>query len=81
MAEQRHPLTIDQELELLALEDDDHYSAERRTVLLWRLGQLTELGFDLATAATLAGAPVDLGTARKLVAAGCPTETASRILL
>jgi hypothetical protein len=43
---------------------------------------LIGLGFDLARAAIMADdARVDLAQARRLVALGCPLETASRILL
>jgi hypothetical protein len=49
---------------------------------IWRLEQLTGLGFDSTRAALMAdNAQVDLGTARRLIALGCPLETAARILL
>jgi hypothetical protein len=48
----------------------------------WRLDQFTGLGFDAVRASLMADdAHVDLAQARKLVALGCPLETASRILL
>lgn len=48
----------------------------------WRLDQFVVLGFDLARAELMAGdSRVDLAQARRLVALGCPLETASRILL
>jgi hypothetical protein len=49
---------------------------------VWRLDQFQALGFDAARAWLMADdARVDLAQARKLVALGCPLETASRILL
>jgi hypothetical protein len=56
-------------------------SEEERRILLWRLGQFARLGFAYPESVVLAGTGVDLGEARKLVACGCPAETASRILL
>ena len=56
-------------------------SAEEHRVRRWRLDQFVGLGFAHAVAATLTTSPVDLAAARKLVAAGCPLETAARILL
>ena len=47
----------------------------------WRLDQFVAMGFDSEQAAELADAPVDLEQARRLIALGCPLETASRILL
>jgi hypothetical protein len=49
---------------------------------VWRLEQLTGLGFDPARATLMAdNAEVDLAQARRLIALGCPLETAARILL
>ena len=49
---------------------------------IWRLDQFIALGFDVARASVMADdSRVDLAQARKLVALGCPLETASRILL
>jgi hypothetical protein len=49
---------------------------------VWRLDQFTGLGFDSARALLMADdAQVDLGQARRLIALGCPLETAARILL
>jgi len=49
---------------------------------LWRLDQFIALGFDDVRASLMADdAGIDLAQARKLVALGCPLETASRILL
>jgi 1,6-anhydro-N-acetylmuramate kinase len=48
----------------------------------WRFDQLTALGFDTVQAALMAdNSLVELAQARRLVAMGCPLETASRILL
>lgn len=59
----------------------DQSDEERRT-RVWRLDQFVGLGFDLARAAVMADdSRIDLGQARRLVASGCPLETASRILL
>jgi hypothetical protein len=49
---------------------------------VWRLDQFLALGFDVGRASLMADdTGVDLAQARKLVALGCPLETASRILL
>ena len=56
-------------------------SEEEHQVRRWRLEQFLRLGFDLANAAVMAEAKIDLAAARRLVAVGCPLETASRILL
>ncbi len=49
---------------------------------VWRHDQFIALGFDAVRASLMADdSRVDLGQARKLVALGCPLETASRILL
>jgi hypothetical protein len=49
---------------------------------LWRLDQFLALGFDVVRSSLMADdTRVDLAQARKLVALGCPLETASRILL
>jgi hypothetical protein len=54
---------------------------ERRT-RIWRLDQLIGLGFDSPRAAQMAdNTQVDLAQARRLIALGCPLETAARILL
>ena len=59
----------------------DQADATDRT-RVWRLDQFIDLGFDLVRAALMADdSRVDLAQARKLVALGCPLETASRILL
>jgi hypothetical protein len=57
-------------------------SEEGQITCVWRHDQFVGLGFDPARAAIMADdARVDLAQARKLVALGCPLETASRILL
>ena len=57
-------------------------SEQLRRTRLWRLDQLTCLGFDSTHAALMADdAQVDLTQARRLIALGCPLETAARILL
>jgi hypothetical protein len=57
-------------------------SDEARRTRVWRLDQFVALGFDLARAAIMADdSRIDLAQARRLVASGCPVETASRILL
>lgn len=48
----------------------------------WRLDQFIALGFGVERASLMADdSRVDLAQARKLVALGCPLETASRILI
>jgi hypothetical protein len=57
-------------------------SDEARRTRVWRLDQFVALGFDLTRAANMADdSRIDLAQARRLVASGCPLETASRILL
>jgi hypothetical protein len=56
--------------------------SELRRTRVWRLDQFTGLGFDSAHAALMADdARVDLAQARRLIALGCPRETAAHILL
>jgi hypothetical protein len=58
----------------------DQADAEDRT-RVWRLDQFIGLGFDVVRASLMADdSRVDLAQARKLLALGCPLETASRIL-
>jgi len=55
---------------------------EATAVLGWRFSQLAGAGYDLEDAARLAAAvEVDLHAALSLVARGCPSSTALRILL
>jgi hypothetical protein len=57
-------------------------SDELRRTRRWRLDQFVGLGFDDARAELMADdSQVELGLARRLIALGCPPETASRILL
>ena len=59
---------------------DQADAADRTRV--WRLDQFSALGFDGLRASLMADdSRVDLAQARKLLALGCPLETASRILL
>jgi len=67
--------------EQIQLPADLDQSEEAQRTRVWRHDQLIGLGFDFARAAIMADdARVDLGQARRLVALGCPLETASRIL-
>jgi hypothetical protein len=59
----------------------DRYAEEEQRTFLWRLAQFTRLGFAYPESVVLAGTGIDVAEARKLVTRGCPTETASRILL
>jgi hypothetical protein len=61
--------------------DVDVDAAERLQVRRWRFEQFIELGFSESASAALAAAHVDLSLVRRMVAAGCPLETASRIVL
>jgi hypothetical protein len=64
----------------LPLEPDQ--SDEARRTSFWRLDQFGSLGFDFARAAMMADdSQIDLALARRLIASGCPPETAARILL
>ena len=57
-------------------------SDEARRTSFWRLDQFGRLGFDFARAAMMADdSQIDLALARRLIASGCPLETAARILL
>jgi hypothetical protein len=69
------------ETDQIQLAEADQSDETQRT-RVWRLNQLVSLGFDLPRAVIMADdTRVDLAQARKLVALGCPLETASRILL
>jgi hypothetical protein len=72
------PFSMEQILEEVM---DAFPSPEDQRVLRWRLDQFIDLGFDLVSGALLADSPVDLEVARRLVARGCPVDTATRILL
>lgn len=68
--------------EQIQLPADLDPSGEAQKTRVWRHDQFVGLGFDLTRAAIMADdARVDLAQARRLVALGCPPETASRILL
>ena len=70
------------ESEQIQLPAEFDQSDEARRTRIWRLDQFIGLGFDLARAAIMADdSRIDLGQARRLLASGCPLETASRILL
>jgi hypothetical protein len=54
---------------------------EPAAVRTWRRNQFLALGFTPREAELMAKSSVDLGEVRKLLAAGCPPETARRIVL
>jgi hypothetical protein len=54
---------------------------EEVTIRRWRRSQFIRLGFSLRQAHELTAAQVDLGQMRRLIAEGCPHETARRILV
>ena len=56
-------------------------AVEVQQVRQWRREQFHELGYTLAEAYLLADTLIDLGDARRLIAAGCPPKTAARILI
>jgi hypothetical protein len=72
---------VEQELERLGYDELGAFAEEQRRVLVWRVAQFAGLGFGDDLSVTLAQAAVDLGYARRLIAKGCPSETAARILL
>jgi hypothetical protein len=55
--------------------------SEEAQIFRWRRAQFVALGFSLREAQALTKAPVDLGLMRKLIGAGCPPETARRIVV
>jgi hypothetical protein len=69
------------ETDQLQLPAEPDQPAEVQRTRVWRLDQFVGLGFDLARAIMADDTRVDLAQARRLVALGCPLETASRILL
>jgi hypothetical protein len=87
MAHDRLGLSVDrrgvvEKTERIQTQIEPDWSEQLRSARVWRLEQLTGLGFDPARAALMAdNAQVDLSQARKLIALGCPLETAARILL
>ncbi len=71
-----------QEAERIQAQIETDQSEQSRRTRVWRLDQLTRLGFDSARAALMADdSQVELAQARRLIALGCPLETAVRILL
>ncbi len=71
----------EQQLPLEAWDDISGQSEEDVRVLRWRLEQVIGLGFQLAAAALLADSPADLNVLRRLIARGCPHDTALAIVL
>ena len=70
------------ETDQIQLQAEPDLSDEEQRTRVWRRDQFVSLGFDLPRAVIMADdTRVDLAQARKLVALGCPLETASRILL
>jgi hypothetical protein len=70
-----------EEAERIQAEVEPGQSEELCQTRVWRLDQFTRLGFDSEGAALMADdAQVDLAQARRLIALGCPLETAVRIL-
>jgi hypothetical protein len=60
----------------------DALQTEEERVFLWRNSSLLAAGYDLRNALKLALRPeVDLHVAVRLGRAGCPPDTAARILL
>jgi hypothetical protein len=71
-----------EEAERIQTQIEPDRSEQLRSTRVWRLEQLSGLGFDSASATLMADdARVDLAQARRLIALGCPLETAARILL
>ena len=69
-------------MEQIPLELESESSEVGLETWIWRLDQLISLGFDSPCAAQMADdTQVDLAQARKLIALGCPLETAALILL
>jgi hypothetical protein len=54
---------------------------EERQVRRWRREQFVAMGFSPVEARRLTTTAVDLGEMRRLIAAGCPLDTARRILV
>jgi hypothetical protein len=71
---------IERELELLGCDELDTRDHALQRLLLWRVLQFQELGFDLRTAIELGDSAADLGQARRLVATGCPPQLTHAIL-
>jgi len=71
---------VERELELLGCDELDARDNALQRLLLWRVLQFQELGFDLRDAVELADSAADLGQARRLVATGCPPELTHAIV-
>ena len=71
---------LERELELLGCDELDARDVALQRLLLWRVLQFQELGFDLRTAIELADSAADLGQARCLISPGCPRELAQAIV-
>lgn len=62
--------------------EDRRPRLEDADILSWRFCELVRAGFSNDQAFRLASEPeVDIRVAERLLAAGCPAETAQRILL
>jgi hypothetical protein len=71
-----------EEAERIRAQVEPDQSEQLRQMRVWRLDHFTGLGFDSARATLMADdTQVDLAQARRLIALGCPLETAARILL
>jgi hypothetical protein len=71
-----------EEAEGIQAQVESDQSEQLRQTRVWRLDQFVDLGFDAASAALMADdSQVDLAEARRLIALGCPLETAARILI
>ena len=64
-----------------ANDGDQRRLEQEQTVRTWRFEQFARLGFTEGDSAALASSRADLSQVRKLIASGCPPETASRIVL
>jgi hypothetical protein len=71
---------VERELELLGCDELDGRDDALQRLLLWRVLQFQELGFDLRDAIELADSAADLGQARRLAATGCPRELTQAIV-
>jgi hypothetical protein len=70
------------EMKRIQLETESEPPDAEHHTRTWRLDQLISLGVDSRFAAKMADEPqVELSQARRLIALGCPLETAARILL
>jgi hypothetical protein len=68
-------------MSLLVVDDSDEFvDAAGRRVVRWRREQFLRLGFTPLQARELASSDADLGSARRLTAAGCPLGLCFAIL-